>query len=324
MSRVSGKTRQSDAGDTLLRVEDLTMHFPILAGVFRRQIGAVQAVDDVTFEIKRGETLGLVGESGCGKSTTGRAIMRLYEPTSGRIEFGGADITKLEGEALRSIRPRMQMIFQDPQASLNPRMTVGAIIAEPLDEHFKLSRREKQQKVRDLLNAVGLDPSFSKRYPHEFSGGQRQRIGVARALALNPELIVCDEPIAALDVSIQAQVMNLLADLQKEFGLTYLFISHDLSMVRHFADRVAGDVSRQDRRNGRCRDAVCRSATSIHKGASVGGTGARSENRGDAPAHYPEGRCAEPRQSAIRLPVLHPLPGGGRKVLFSRAGMAQT
>ncbi len=227
------------ASDNLLEFEGLTKHFPIYAGVFRRQVGAVQAVDDVSFAIKRGESLGLVGESGCGKSTTGRLIMRLYEPTAGRIVFDGQDITHLQGEALRRIRPRMQMIFQDPQACLNPRMTVGSLVGEPLDAHRKLNRRERQQRVEHLLDSVGLNPKFTDRYPHEFSGGQRQRIGIARALALEPDLIVCDEPIAALDVSIQAQVMNLLRDLQDEFGLTYLFISHDLSMVRHFADRVA-------------------------------------------------------------------------------------
>ncbi len=227
------------SGEVLLSVRNLTMHFPIYAGLFRKQVGAVQAVDDVSFDIRRGEALGLVGESGCGKSTTGRLIMRLYQPTSGSIVFGGQDITNLQGEALRRIRPRMQMIFQDPQACLNPRMTVGSIIAEPLNEHRRMKRKERQEKVEDLLQSVGLNPKFTNRYPHEFSGGQRQRIGIARALALEPELIVCDEPIAALDVSIQAQVMNLLRDLQDKFGLTYLFISHDLSMVHHFADRVA-------------------------------------------------------------------------------------
>ena len=223
----------------LLSVSGLSMHFPVHAGLFRRQVGAVQAVDDVSFEVMRGETLGLVGESGCGKSTVGRSILRLYNPTSGKIVFDGQDITHLRGEALRRIRPRIQMIFQDPQASLNPRMTVGAIIAEPLMEHMNLTRGERESKVRELMDAVGLSDTFYNRYAHEFSGGQRQRIGIARALSLKPDLIVCDEPIAALDVSIQAQVMNLLADLQQSFGLTYLFISHDLSMVRHFADRVS-------------------------------------------------------------------------------------
>lgn len=226
--------------DVLVSVSNLTMHFPIFKGIFRRQVGEVKAVDGVSFDIIRGETLGLVGESGCGKSTTGRAILRLYDPTDGSIVLNGQDVTALNGKALRDLRPEMQMIFQDPQACLNPRMTVSDIIAEPLDEHRKgMSKAEKQAKVKDLLEQVGMNPDFANRYPHEFSGGQRQRIGIARALALNPKFIVCDEPIAALDVSIQAQVVNLLEDLQNQLGLTYLFISHDLSMVRHIADRVA-------------------------------------------------------------------------------------
>lgn len=225
--------------DILVKVEDLRMHFPIYKGILRRQVGAVKAVDGLTFDIRRGETLGLVGESGCGKSTTGRAILRLYDPTSGQIKFEDRNIAELSRSELRKMRPRMQMIFQDPQASLNPRMTVGSIVSEPLDEHRVVSGKQKKQRVGELLDAVGLNPSFVNRYPHEFSGGQRQRIGIARALALDPEFIVCDEPIAALDVSIQAQVVNLLEDLQGKLGLTYLFISHDLSMVRHIADRVA-------------------------------------------------------------------------------------
>ena len=223
----------------LLAVENLTKHFPIMQGVFRREVGTVKAVDGLDFEIRERETLGLVGESGCGKSTAGRVILRLYNATAGRIVFRGIDITTLEGEGLRRLRPRMQMIFQDPQDSLNPRMTVGSIVGEPLLEHGAATGNALQRRVEELLDAVGLDPGFTNRYPHEFSGGQRQRIGVARALALNPEFIVCDEPIAALDVSIQAQVVNLLEDLQERFGLTYLFISHDLSMIRHIADRVA-------------------------------------------------------------------------------------
>ena len=223
---------------TLLAVENLTKYFPIMRGVFRRQVGTVKAVDGLDFEIRERETLGLVGESGCGKSTAGRVILRLYDATAGRVVFRGTDITSIGGEALRRIRPHMQMIFQDPQDSLNPRMTVGSIIGEPLLEHGTRTR-VLQARVEELLDAVGLDPGFTNRYPHEFSGGQRQRIGVARALALNPEFIVCDEPIAALDVSIQAQVVNLLEELQDRLGLTYLFISHDLSMIRHIADRVA-------------------------------------------------------------------------------------
>ena len=230
--------RAADA-EVLVSVENLCMHFPVFKGVIRRQIGVIKAVDDISFDIRRGETLGLVGESGCGKTTAGRSILRLYDATGGRILFDGQDITALSGEQLRRIRPRMQMIFQDPQASLNPRMTVSSIIAEPLDEHHAATGEAKQQRVRELLDAVGMNPRFANRYPHEFSGGQRQRIGIARALALNPDFIVCDEPIAALDVSIQAQVVNLLEDLQGKLGLTYLFISHDLSMVRHIADRVA-------------------------------------------------------------------------------------
>jgi oligopeptide transport system ATP-binding protein len=223
----------------LVKVRGLKMHFAIRAGVFRRHVGDVKAVDDVSLDIYEGETLGLVGESGCGKSTTGRAILRLYDITDGTIEIDGSEIGTLDQSRLRRLRPKMQMIFQDPQASLNPRMTVAGIIGEPLSEHMEMSRKERERRIYELMDAVGLNSDFANRYPHEFSGGQRQRIGIARALALNPKFIVCDEPIAALDVSIQAQVVNLLEDLQNQFGLTYLFISHDLSMVRHIADRVA-------------------------------------------------------------------------------------
>lgn len=223
----------------LLEVEGLAMHFPIMAGVFRRQIGTVRAVDGIDFNIREGETLGLVGESGCGKSTVARAILRLYEPTAGQVRFRGEDIARLDGEPLRQMRRRMQMVFQDPQASLNPRMTVGSIVGEPLLEHDLGKGPAIAPRVDALLESVGLEPGFANRYPHEFSGGQRQRIGVARALALEPEFVICDEPIAALDVSIQAQVVNLLEELQERLGLTYLFISHDLGMVRHIADRVA-------------------------------------------------------------------------------------
>ncbi len=223
----------------LVQVRDLKMHFPIYSGILRRRTGAVKAVDGVSFDIRAGETLGLVGESGCGKSTVGRALLRLYEPTAGSVVIGGDDIATLSPAALRAKRPMMQMVFQDPQASLNPRMTVQAIISEPLDEQSDWDRDRKQARVLELMDQVGLNRRFANRYPHEFSGGQRQRIGIARALALSPKFIVCDEPIAALDVSIQAQVVNLLEDLQDNLGLTYLFISHDLSMVRHIADRVA-------------------------------------------------------------------------------------
>lgn len=223
----------------LITVENLKMHFPIYRGVVRRQVGAVHAVDGVSFKIQAGETLGLVGESGCGKSTTGRTILQLYHATSGKVLYKDKDLTVMKPEAVRLMRREMQMIFQDPYASLNPRMTVRDIVGEPLMAFGRASGKEIDERVAALLKLVKLNPDYAGRYPHEFSGGQRQRIGVARALALNPSFIVCDEPISALDVSIQAQVVNLLEDLQKEFNLTYLFIAHDLSMVRHISDRVA-------------------------------------------------------------------------------------
>jgi oligopeptide/dipeptide ABC transporter ATP-binding protein len=222
----------------LVEADRLKVHFPITAGLLQRRIGAVRAVDDVTFEIRRGETLGLVGESGCGKSTTGRALIRLRDATDGVVRFDGVDLFSLSREKLRKMRRRMQIIFQDPYSSLNPRMTVGSIIAEPLETHDLARGKQKIERVRELLALVGLNPRYTNRYPHEFSGGQRQRIGVARALAVEPEFIVCDEPISALDVSIQAQVLNLLVDLREQFNLTYLFIAHDLSVVRHISDRV--------------------------------------------------------------------------------------
>ncbi|MFM7718209.1 MAG: ABC transporter ATP-binding protein [Actinomycetota bacterium] len=224
----------------LIRIRGLKKYFPVRRGiVFQRRVGNVHAVDGVDLEVRRGETLGLVGETGCGKSTLARTIMRLYDATEGTIEFEGRDITRLTGKALREHRRDMQMIFQDPMASLNPRKTVGAIIGEPFRLHAIVPKPQIRGEVQQLMELVGLNPEHYNRYPHEFSGGQRQRIGVARALALRPKLIVCDEPVSALDVSIQAQVLNLLRDLQDEFNLTYLFIAHDLSVVKHVSDRVA-------------------------------------------------------------------------------------
>ena len=232
-------SESSNTHQKLVEIRGLKMWFPIMRGILQKHVADVKAVDGLNFDVFQGETLGLVGESGCGKSTTGRAILQLYKPTAGAVLFEGSDLVALKGEDLRKMRRRMQMIFQDPYASLNPRMTVGSIVAEPLEVHNIGTKAERVERVRELLKVVGLNPYFINRYPHEFSGGQRQRIGVARALAVNPAFIVCDEPISALDVSIQAQVINLLEDLQEQFGLTYLFIAHDLSVVRHISDRIA-------------------------------------------------------------------------------------
>ena len=238
---------ESNTGNTstqenvLVEVNNLKMHFPVTSGLlFQREVAQVKAVDDISFSIQKGETLGLVGESGCGKTTAGRCILQLYKPTAGEVIFEGTDLTKLGGRQMRHMRRQMQIIFQDPFSSLNPRMTAGDIIGEPLVVHGLVKNGEqKREKVRELLDNVGLHPYMADRFPHEFSGGQRQRIGVARALSVDPKLIVCDEPVSALDVSIQAQVINLLEDLQKQYDLTFLFIAHDLSVVRHISDRVA-------------------------------------------------------------------------------------
>jgi oligopeptide transport system ATP-binding protein len=232
---------QGGNGDVLLEVKNLKMHFPVTSGIiFQRAVAHIKAVDDITFQVRRGETLGLVGESGCGKTTTGRCILQLYRPTSGQIFFEGQELTKLTTRQMRLMRRQMQVVFQDPFSSLNPRMTAGNIIGEPLVVHGLVkSKAEYKDRVGELLQNVGLNPYMADRFPHEFSGGQRQRIGVARALSVDPKFIVCDEPVSALDVSIQAQVINLLEDLQEQYNLTYLFIAHDLSVVRHISDRVA-------------------------------------------------------------------------------------
>ncbi len=235
-----GETRRIEVSEVLVKIENLTKTFPIKGGILSREIASVKAVSDVSLEIRKGETLGLVGESGCGKSTLGRCIIRLLQPTSGRILYKGNDVTDLKGERLRALRRSMQIIFQDPYASLNPRMTIGSIITEPLTIHNLFdSKKDREDRVKQLIETVGLRAEAINRYPHEFSGGQRQRIGIARALAVDPEFIVCDEPVSALDVSIQAQVINLLMDLQQKFGLTYLFIAHDLKVVEHISNRVA-------------------------------------------------------------------------------------
>ncbi len=236
----AGLSRAWTAEDPLVEVRGLKTWFPITSGLMQRTVAHVRAVDGVDLEIRQGETLGLVGESGCGKSTLGRSILRLVEPTEGSVLFKGEDVTRLSGAAMRGLRREMAMIFQDPYASLDPRQTIGEIVGEPLEIHgLYESRRERQERVQELLHIVGLNPAFGNRYPHEFSGGQRQRVGIARALAVDPSFIVCDEPISALDVSIQAQIINLLERLQEQFRLTYLFIAHDLSVVKHISDRIA-------------------------------------------------------------------------------------
>ncbi|RKN47058.1 ABC transporter ATP-binding protein [Streptomyces hoynatensis] len=237
MAEASGAAKR---GEPILEVRDLVKHFPLTQGVlFKRQVGAVKAVDGISFELRQGETLGIVGESGCGKSTVAKLLMRLEQPTSGQILYKGEDIARLSGRALKAVRRNIQMVFQDPYTSLNPRMTVGDIVGEPFDIHPEVAPKgDRRKRVRELLDVVGLNPEYINRYPHQFSGGQRQRIGIARGLALHPEIIICDEPVSALDVSVQAQVINLMERLQDEFDLSYLFIAHDLSIVRHISDRV--------------------------------------------------------------------------------------
>ena len=297
--------------DALLRVSNVQKYFPITGGgVLKRKVGDVKAVEDISFDIVPGETLGIVGESGCGKSTAGRTVMKLLDPTGGKIEFEGRDITNLARKEMVPLRREMQMIFQDPYSSLNPRHTVGGIISAPFKVQGVKPARGVQAEVQDLMARVGLNPEHFNRYPNEFSGGQRQRIGIARAIALRPKLIVCDEPVSALDVSIQAQVVNLLEDLQDEFQLAYVFIAHDLSVVRHISDRIAVMYL------GRIMEIA--DAEKIYQSPrhpythalTVGGPAAGPQDRAPARADPAQGRPAEPDQPAVRLRVPHPVPQG--------------
>ena len=310
------------ATDTpLLEVRNLVKHFPIRRGVvIQRQIGAVKAVDNVSFDVRRGETLGLVGETGCGKSTTARLIVRLLDPTSGAILIDGEDIATREGDGLKALHRDMQMIFQDPYSSLNPRKTIGSIIAEPFAIHGLLKGEgQRKQRVRELMDRVGLNPEHYNRYPHEFSGGQRQRIGVARAIALEPKLLVADEPVSALDVSIQAQVLNLLLGLQRDMGLTLIFIAHDLSVVRHMCDRVAVMYLGK----------VCELAPSDelygfprhpYTGALMSAVPVPDPSGGKRQRQLLSGDVPSPANPAAGLPVPHPLPQGPGDLLNRRAG----
>jgi oligopeptide/dipeptide ABC transporter ATP-binding protein len=305
----------------LLSVQHLKKSFPIKKGVFARQVGAVQAVSDVSFDVARGETLGVVGESGCGKTTTGRAILRLIEPTSGEVRFEGRDVNSMGTAELRALRREMQIIFQDPVSSLNPRMTVGAIIREGLTIHKLAEGAAADARVRQLLQEVGLRPEYSTRYPHEFSGGQRQRIGIARALSVEPKFIVCDEPVSALDVSVQAQVINLLGDLQRDHNLTYMFIAHDLSVVEHIADRVAvmylGKIVELATAEDLYREPIMPYTQALLSAVPVADPRARKERiilQGDvpSPANPPSGcvfhpRCHHPAKDKACATIVPPL-----------------
>ena len=308
----------------ILEVENLKMYFPVKsAGIIRRTVGHVQAVDGVSFQVPAGSSLGLVGESGCGKSTTGRLITRLYQPTGGSINFDGTRIDQLSKRDMKPMRQDVQMIFQDPYSSLNPRHTVGSIVSAPLLVHNVLPKKQVLGRVQELLEVVGLNPEHYNRYPNEFSGGQRQRIGIARALALQPKLLVADEPVSALDVSIQAQVINLLQDLQKEFDIAFLFIAHDLGDRAALLSRGSRDVPRQDRRDRRPGDPLRAPAAPLHAGAAVGR--ARREagrDRRPAGADPPRGRRAEPDQPAVGLPVPHALPDRPGDLRQARAAAA--
>ena len=307
--------------EPLVSVRNLKKSFPIKKGVFARQVGAVQAVNDVSFDVARGETLGVVGESGCGKTTTGRTILRLIEPTSGEIRFEGRDVNSMGTSELRALRREMQIIFQDPVSSLNPRMTVGAIIREGLTIHRLAEGAAADARVRQLLQEVGLRSEYATRYPHEFSGGQRQRIGIARALSVEPKFIVCDEPVSALDVSVQAQVINLLVDLQREHNLTYMFIAHDLSVVEHIADRVAvmylGKIVELATADDLYREPIMPYTQALLSAVPVADPHARKERiilKGDvpSPANPPSGcvfhpRCHHPAKDAACAAIVPPL-----------------
>ena len=309
-----------DGNGRLLEVTDLVKHFPIKSGVLvDREVGRVRAVDGVSLTLDKGETLGLVGESGCGKSTLSRTILQLLEPTSGSVRFDGTEITGLRRRQLQPLRREMQMIFQDPYASLNPRKRVGQIVGEPMRLHKVASGDALRKRVEELLERVGLAPEHYNRFPHEFSGGQRQRIGVARALALHPKLIIADEPVSALDVSIQAQIINLLEELQEEFDLTYLFVAHDLGVVRHVSDRIAVMYLGQDRRDRARRRSLREADPPVHGVAPVRGADPGPAREPKPRAHPARGRRPQPGQPARGLPLPHPLPEGDGDLLRGRA-----